>query len=72
VQARGVEPVDPFQRRQLDIGERLPWAFAVDLLGLEESDRRLGECVVQRVADATDGGINAGIQQPPREGEAGV
>ena len=45
VQSCVVEPVDPFQRGQLDVGERFPGPFAADLLGLEEADRGLGEGV---------------------------
>src|SRR3954466_12309290 len=67
-----VEPVDPFQRRQLDVCERLPRALAVDLLGLEQTDRRLGEGVVVRIADGSDGGVDAGGDQALGEGKAEV
>jgi len=40
-----IEPVDPGQGRQLDVGDRLPRSPRLDHLGLEEADRRLGQGV---------------------------
>jgi hypothetical protein len=37
--------------------------FAVDLLGLVDADRGLGQAVVARVADRLDGLIHAALQQ---------
>ena len=54
-----VEPVDPFQGGELDVGERLPGSFAADLFGLEQADRGLGQGVVERVADAADRRLDA-------------
>jgi hypothetical protein len=47
-----VEPVDPFQRGELDGLERPPWPAPVDDLGLVETIDGLGERVVIAVADA--------------------
>lgn len=59
-----IEPVDPFEGRELDVGHRLPGAVAVDLLGLEQADRRLGQGVVVAVADAADRRVDAGLDEP--------
>ena len=72
MQSGVVEPVDPFQRRELDVGERLPGAFAADLLGLEQADRGLGQGVVVGVADAAHGRVDAGVDEPLGEGETDV
>ena len=45
-----VEPVHPFQRRELDVVEALPGSLFADQLGLEEADHRFGESVVVGVA----------------------
>ena len=45
-QSAVVEPVDPFQRGALDGLEAAPRAAAMDDLGLEEPNDRLGEGVV--------------------------
>src|SRR5262245_47276691 len=58
-----VEPIDPFERRVLDIVEISPRATAVNDLGLEQSDDRLGEGVVVRVADAAVRRLDAGLLQ---------
>jgi len=49
-QAPVVEPVDPFERRELDVIEVLPRSLLADQFGLEEADHRLGQGVVIRVA----------------------
>jgi hypothetical protein len=67
-----VVPVDPFQGGELDVGERLPGAVAVDLLGLEEADRALGQGVVVAIADRADGGVDASVDQAAGEREARV
>jgi hypothetical protein len=53
-----VEPVHPFQRRELDGFERPPWPTPTDDLGLVKTVDRLGESVVVRIADAADGRLN--------------
>src|SRR5690606_15831239 len=58
-----VEPVDPFQRRELDGLERAPWPASMDHFGLVQAVDRLGESVVVRVADAADGGLDARFGQ---------
>ena len=58
-----VEPVDPFQRCELDGLERAPWSTSVDDLGLVETVDRFGEGIVVTVADATDRGLDAGLGQ---------
>src|SRR4028118_1817951 len=58
-QATVVEPVDPFERGELDGFEGPPWAPPVDHLGLEQPVDGLREGVVIRVADAADGGCGA-------------
>jgi hypothetical protein len=40
-----VEPVHPFQRRELDGLERAPWSTSVDHLGLVETVDRFGESI---------------------------
>jgi hypothetical protein len=40
-----VEPVDPFERGELDTLERPPWPAAVDDLGLLETVDGLGESI---------------------------
>ncbi len=60
-QAAVVEPVDPFESCELDRLEAAPGASPVDHLGLEEADHRLGERVIVAVADAADGGFDAGV-----------
>jgi hypothetical protein len=50
-----VEPVYPFQRRELDGFERAPSCSSMDELGLIEAIDRLGESVVVGIADAVRG-----------------
>ena len=54
-----VEPVDPFQGRELDGFERSPRSAPVDLLGLVEAVDALGQGVVVAVADAADRRLDA-------------
>ena len=54
-----VEPVDPDERRVLDVVDVAPRAAAPDDLGLVQTVDGLGERVVVRVADATDRALEA-------------
>jgi hypothetical protein len=58
VEAFGVEPVDPSERRELDVLDAAPGALSgpADGLGLVVSVDGLGERVVVAVADGSDGG----------------
>src|SRR5262247_1811380 len=58
-----VEPIDPIECGVLDIVELTPGTTMVNDLGLEQSDDRLGEGVVVRVADAADRRLDAGLLQ---------
>ena len=59
-----VEPVDPFERGELDSFERAPGPSPVDYLGLIESVDRFGERIVIAVADTADGGHEPGLGEP--------
>jgi hypothetical protein len=59
-----VEPVHPFQGRELDGVEVLPRPTPMDDLGLVEPVDGLGERVVIAVADAADRGLDARFRQP--------
>ena len=61
-----VEPVDPFERSELDRLEIAPWSTPPDDLGLVKPINRLGERVVIPVADATDGRLDARFFQALR------
>ena len=61
-----VEPLDPFQRRQLHRLKMAPGAASANDLGLVQSDGRFRERVVIAVANASDGGLDAGLNQPLR------
>ena len=58
-----IEPVDPFQRGELDGFEGSPRATAMDDFGLVEAVDRFGQGVVIAVADAADRGFDAGLRQ---------
>src|SRR3954454_1151422 len=58
-----VEPVHPFQRRELDGFEGPPRATSMDDLSFVETIDRLGESIVVTVADAADRRLNAGFRQ---------
>ena len=47
-----VEPIDPVERGQFDRFDRAPLSKSVDDLGLVETDDRLGQGVIVRVAAA--------------------
>ena len=61
-----VEPVDPFERGELDRLEVAPRPAPPDHFGFVESVDRLGERVVVAVADAADGRLDAGVLQALR------
>src|ERR1700712_6145075 len=54
-----VEPVDPFQRRELDGLEVSPWPAAMDHLGLVEAVDGFGESIVIGISDAADRRLDA-------------
>ena len=54
-----VEPVGPFECRELDGLEGTPGSAPMDHLGLEQADDGLGERIIVAVADAADGGLDA-------------
>jgi len=56
-----VEPVDPLERRELHIFDPSPRTVAANDLGLVETDDRLRQGIVVRVADAADRGLDAGF-----------
>src|SRR2546425_1721359 len=58
-----VEPVDPLERRVLDVVDALPRTTPADEFGLVQPDDRLGEGVIERVAAAAHRGHGAGLGQ---------
>ena len=56
-----VEPVYPFQGRELHRFERAPRAATMNDLCFVEAVDRLGESIVIGVADAADGWLDAGL-----------
>src|ERR1700712_5819471 len=58
-----VEPVDPFQRRELDGLEVSPWPAAMDHLGLVEAVDGFGESIVIGISDAADRRLDACFSQ---------
>src|SRR5688500_4775014 len=58
-----VEPVDPREGGEFDSLPTAPGPAPSDQLSLEQAVDRLGEGVVVRVADAADGGRDAGLGQ---------
>ena len=56
-----VEPVHPFERRQLDGLEAVPWPAPVDDLGFVEAVDGLGQGIGVAIADATDRRLDAGL-----------
>ena len=61
-----IEPVDPAQRRELDVVDCAPRAAAPDHLGLVEAVDGLGERVVVGVADAANRALDAGLGEALR------
>ena len=62
-QAAVVEAVDPLECGEFHRLEAVPRPAPMDHLGFEEAYHRLGERVVVAVADAADGGLDAGIRE---------
>ena len=58
-----VEPVDPFQRRELDGLERPPRPTSMDDLGLVETVDGFGESIVLGISDTADRRLDAGLSQ---------
>jgi hypothetical protein len=65
-QAAIVEPVDPFQRRELDRLEAAPRPASMDDLRLVETVDRFGECVVVAVSNAADRRFHTCLRQALR------
>lgn len=72
VESSVVIPVDVLGGGEFDVGQRPPWPSGLDQLGLEEADRAFHEGVVVGVADAADGGCDAGRVQVFGEPETRV
>lgn len=60
-QSASVEPVDPFEDVDLDRLATAPRSAAMNDLGFEQADHRLGEGVVVAVADVADRRNDAGL-----------
>src|SRR5262252_5580172 len=58
-----VEPVHPFQGRELDSFEASPWPAPMDHLGLVETVDGLGESVVIGISDTADRRFDTGFSQ---------
>jgi hypothetical protein len=58
------EPAHPFEGGELHHLGAAPWAAPADHFGLEQADDRLSESIVAGIADAADGGLDAGFGQP--------
>ena len=58
-----VEPVDPFQCRELDGLEVSPWPAPMDHLRLVEAVDGFGESVVIGISDAADRRLHASFSQ---------
>ena len=58
-----VEPVYPFQRRELDCLERPPWPAPVDDLGFVKAVDGFGEGIVGAVADAAHRRLDTRFRQ---------
>lgn len=58
-----VEPVDPFQRCELDGLEAAPWSTPMDHLGLVEAVDGFRESVVIGISDAADRRLDACLSQ---------
>jgi len=61
VEAPVVEPVDSFGVGVLDVLDGAPGAAGLDQLGLVQAVDRLGQGVVEAVADGPDGGVDLGF-----------
>ena len=58
-----VEPVNPFERRELDGFEISPWPTPMDHLGLVETVDGFGESIVIGISDAADRRLHASFSQ---------
>ena len=58
-----VEPVDPLEGRELDVCQASPRSAPPVQFRLEEADDRLRQCVVVRVAGASDRRFEACLQE---------
>ena len=67
-----VEPIDPFERRELNVLDMPPRSAAAYELGLVQADNRFGQCVVVAVADTTDRRLDAGLGETLRVADRNV
>jgi hypothetical protein len=58
-----IEPVDPFQRRELYGLKIPPWLASMDDLGLANAANGFGESIVAGGAKASDGGLASKVMQ---------
>ncbi len=58
-----VEPIDPFERRELDGLQRFPRSAPTDDLGLVKAVDGSGERVVIAIANTADGWFDASLNQ---------
>jgi hypothetical protein len=63
------EPVDPFKGGELDRIQRAPWAAPADQLSLEQAMDGFSERVVVAVANATNRGFDARLNEALRNTE---
>jgi hypothetical protein len=68
----GVEPVDPVQGGCLDVVYAFPRAVGVDEFGLVQAHVGLGQGVVVGVADGSNRGVDALVDQGLGERDRGV
>jgi hypothetical protein len=66
------EPEHPGRGRRLDLIDVPPGTLVVDEFGLVEPDLRLRERVIVGVADGSDGGVDAFVDEPVGEGDCRV
>jgi hypothetical protein len=59
-----VEPVDPFQRCELQVVEAAPWTVTTYQFRLVQSHNRLGHGVVVRISLAADRSYRPCLSQP--------
>ena len=72
VDAFGVKPLHPVRGRGLDLIDVSPGPFVMDQLGLIESDLGLREGVVVGVADGSNRGVDAFLDQAVGEGNGRI
>ncbi len=61
VESSVVEPVDVFEGGELDVVDGPPGSLGVDEFGLVEADGRLGDGVVDGIADGSDRGCGSDL-----------